>query len=197
MVDKHKIRDLFDGYFTISGKITINDDGTVDCYGTVQMIRKSSRFPVRFGTVENGWFDCTGMGLTSLDGAPVTVDGTFDCCDNLLKNLEGGPTEVDLDYVVYNNPLESLKGFPKILRRLFKLDYDPKLPLLRVLTAKRGVYFLPSFEYPYIAKIQSVLFDFAGQGKAGAMACSLALLKLERELKEKFPSINLRENVKW
>ena len=181
-------------YFKIYGDITIADDGRVSVAGVtvdVKLKGQHSHLPVQFDIVE-GDFDCWNKGLQSLQGSPTKVKGAFVCANNQLLSLEGGPDWVGHNFVCVGNPLESLKGFPSYIGGWFVCDYDPSLPLLRTLVAKNGVIFHNKREYPFAVKIQDVLNQFKGQGKAGVLKCSHALLTLEKEI-----GIDIRANIKW
>ena len=67
-------------------------------------------FIINFGKVEN--FNCSGLGLTSLKGAPIEVSLNFICGYNNLTSLEGAPRKVGWNFVCYWNHLTSLKGSP-------------------------------------------------------------------------------------
>lgn len=66
---------------------------------------------VKFGHV-TGYFDCSGNQITSLKGAPQTIDGYFNCDDNNLVTLEGAPNKSG-GLSFKNNKLESLIGSPQ------------------------------------------------------------------------------------
>lgn len=70
-------------------------------------------FTVDFGEVK-GDFDCSGLGLTSLKGAPALVDGNFNCSRNELTSLEDAPIKVGGNFYADNNPLTSSKGRPVV-----------------------------------------------------------------------------------
>lgn len=174
MVDKEEIFKKFNIYFGSRAGLTIRDDGVVDVDGSVRLARKTKKLPVQFGRVD-GDFSCVSKGLETLQGSPKIVEGGFFCGGNDIKtSLQGLPAEIGGDLV---------------------LDYYPELPLLRTLATKGriGICYL----HPYVKQVSTVLNQFKGQGKAGAMACTLALLKLEKQLKEHNPEISLRENIKW
>ena len=196
MVDKAEIRNTLKKYFDINAKITIADDGRVSVAGSVVLLDKHSHLPVQFDKV-NGGFYCSHSELQSLQGSPTRVRRYFSCLNNNLLSLEGGPDWVGGSFNCENNPLESLKGFPSHVGGIFHCTYNPSLPLLRMLVAKRGVVFQDSGEYPYATKIQDVLNQFKGQGKAGVLQCSHALLSLEKELQKEDSTVSLRANIKW
>jgi hypothetical protein len=94
-------------------RYTINDDGTVDVAGNVDISRKGLKeIPVQFGEV-TGTFDCTENKLSTLEGAPIKVGGSFDCHDNKLTSLEYAPKEVGAAFACTKNKLSSLEGSPK------------------------------------------------------------------------------------
>ena len=198
MVDKKKIKNLISENFYIDGEITIHDSGVVDVHGYVKLIKKTEKLPVQFGRV-SGFFYCDNNKLTSLQGAPSSVGDSFSCTNNKLTSLEGAPSSVGGGfYCIDNNLTSSLKGAPSGVDGKFILDYSPNLPLLRTIVAKGGVFFENKIKYPKIAQeIEDVLNNFAGQGKRGFLAATVALLKLEKELQKEDPSINIRENIKW
>ena len=59
---------------------------------------------VRFGHVK-GDFYCEGNQLTSLEGAPQTINGYFDCDNNQLTSLEGAPQTVRGEFYCDDNPV--------------------------------------------------------------------------------------------
>jgi hypothetical protein len=109
-----EIEELLKEYFEITGKPTINPDGTVDVEGHCELkpVKKVNQLPVKFGKV-SGHFNCYDNQLTSLIGAPHSVGGHFYCDDNRLTSLEGGPQSVGGDFYCYRNQLTSLVGAPQ------------------------------------------------------------------------------------
>lgn len=92
---------------------TINDDGTVDVNGDVQLEKKDLKeIPVQFGVVK-GDFECYQNQLISLSGCPKEVKGDFWCFDNQLTSLEGAPQKVGGSFWCNQNRLTSLEGAPK------------------------------------------------------------------------------------
>ena len=59
-----------------------------------------------------GNFFCSFNKLTSLVGAPVSVDLDFNCSDNNLDSLVGAPTVVGGGFLCHRNKLDSLVGAP-------------------------------------------------------------------------------------
>jgi len=100
---------------------SINDDGSIDVDGDVNLSEKASltygrlwsnKLPLKFRNV-TGNFNCTKNELTSLEGAPKSVGGDFNCYDNQLTSLEGAPESVGRNFNCYGNQLTSLEGSPK------------------------------------------------------------------------------------
>ena len=99
----------------INGTYTINDDGSIDVEGSVNLSRKKlTKIPFNFSKV-SGVFRCYHNQLTSLDGAPNNVGSGFDCSDNQLTSLEGAPNNVGGYFYCYNNPNLSYSELFKIV----------------------------------------------------------------------------------
>ena len=75
-------------------------------------------FIINFGKI-TGNFNCYGLDLTSLKGAPTEVGEDFYCHKNFLTSLEGAPQTVGRDFNCSENQLTSLKGAPKTVGRDF------------------------------------------------------------------------------
>jgi hypothetical protein len=98
--------------YYINGTYTINEDGSYDVEGDVNLFRKNlTKLPIKFGKV-SGYFDCSDNKLTSLDGCPTMVGSYFDCSYNNLTNLEGSPEKVFYSFLCSNNKLINLEGSP-------------------------------------------------------------------------------------
>jgi hypothetical protein len=95
---------------------TINDDGTIDVKGDVNLsnkLGKMKKLPVKFGKVY-GYFYCSyNQNLTTLEGCPYYVGGEFSCNLNKLTSLEGCPKYVGHGFDCRNNKLTTLKGIEK------------------------------------------------------------------------------------
>ena len=76
-------------------------------------------FTINFGKIK-GKFDCSGLYLTSLKGAPTEVGRDFDCCSNQLTSLKGAPKKVGGNFYCSNNQLTSLKGAPQTVGKRFE-----------------------------------------------------------------------------
>ena len=91
---------------------TINEDGTIDVDGDVDLSGKNiDKLPLKFGKV-TGSFYCNDNQLTSLEGCPSKVGDGFYCYYNQLTSLEGCPTEIGGGFYCSNNKLTSLEGSP-------------------------------------------------------------------------------------
>jgi len=107
---------------------TINEDGSIDVDGDVNLTKKLSgtgiyKLPLKFGKV-TGSFYCWDNKLTSLEGSPNRVGGGFYCSYNQLISLEGCPSEVGDDFYCYGNQLTSLKGCPSEVGGNFNCSYN-------------------------------------------------------------------------
>ena len=67
---------------------------------------------VRFGKVSGGFY-CSDNQLTTLEGAPQTVNGYFYCQNNQLTTLVGAPQSVGRDFYCEDNQLTTLEGAPQ------------------------------------------------------------------------------------
>ena len=124
---------------------TLNEDGTVDVDGDVDMNYMGlNKIPLKFGKVIGGfdcsrnplisldgcprevgeYFICNDSKLTSLKGAPNLVGGIFDCANNFLTTLKGSPKEIGGGYYCYNNSLINLDGSPKEVGGSFFCSYN-------------------------------------------------------------------------
>ena len=70
----------------------------------------------------NGNFDCSNNFLTSLQGAPQTVEGNFNCYQNKLTTLEGAPLTVKGNFSCFKNKLTTLAGAPLTVKGNFSCD---------------------------------------------------------------------------
>jgi len=91
---------------------TINNDGSIDVYGNVDLYRKRlTELPLKFGKV-TGYFTCLDNKITSLEGSPYWVGEDFSCTGNLLKTLNGCPIYVGGYFICDDNKITSLEGSP-------------------------------------------------------------------------------------
>ena len=92
----------------------VDVDGDFDCISQ----RLKDFKGVAFGHVK-GDFSCNDNLLTSLAGAPQTVDGDFCCSSNQLTSLVDGPQTVGGYFGCSFNQLTSLKGAPQTVGESF------------------------------------------------------------------------------
>lgn len=162
-------------------KIKVRADGTVDVDGEGGLVFKDdsgvtwSNLPFKFGKFR-GNLMMTGAGLETLEGFPEEIiDGRLVVSRNNLKNFKGGPKRADNGVSARNMPyLASLDGFPTQINGWVRLDYDPNLPLLRTLVAKKGILLFPTGER--ITRIENIMDKYAGQGRAAVIDCKRALV---------------------
>ena len=80
-------------------------------------------FTINFGKI-TGDFDCSGLGLTSLKGAPQEVSRDFYCFENQLTSLEGAPQTIGGWFSCHHNQLTSLEGAPQTVGGSFICPYN-------------------------------------------------------------------------
>ena len=85
-------------------------------------------FTINFGKV-TGDFECSGLGLTSLKGAPTEVGEGFYCQNNKLTSLEGAPQTVGESFDCSYNQLTSLEGVPQEVGGNFYCDKNQLISL--------------------------------------------------------------------
>ena len=85
-------------------------------------------FIINFGKI-TGDFNCSGIGLTSLKGAPQEVGGSFNCSWNKLTSLKGAPKTVGGNFYCSRNKLTSLEGAPQKVGRDFSCTYNQLISL--------------------------------------------------------------------
>lgn len=182
----------------------INLEGSpTECDGDV-LIHLNSRLKSLQGGPQkvNGNFDCSlnrlmnlehlpmhikgsislgGNKLASLNGAPKRVNGFFFVNHNQLKTLKGVPEYIQEDFDVSNNPLENLNDWPLHIGGKVHVSWKPKLPLLKTLTALRGVACEGAPQ-----QVQIILDTYAGEGKQGAIKAAAELIKA-----------GYKENARW
>ena len=73
-----------------------------------------------------GDIDCSGEGLTTLDGTPKEINGNFDCNSNKLTTLKKGPEKVSGSYNCNNNNLTNLEGISKEIGSYFSCTKNKK-----------------------------------------------------------------------
>ena len=133
------------------GKYTINDDGSIDVDGSVNVnIKNIAKIPFKFRNVR-GTFSCIRSRLTSLDGAPINVGGNFYCSNNQLTSLEGVPNFVGGNSYCSNNQLTSLEGVPNSVGGNFICYDNPNLSyseLFKIVDKVKGDIYYSSINTP-------------------------------------------------
>lgn len=107
----------------------INDDGSVDVEGDVNLNDLNlQKIPIKFGVVK-GYFNCSNNKLINLINSPESVSHDFICSSNSLTTLEGGPKNVDGSFMCSYNSLTTLEGGPKNVGRHFYCSYNDLITL--------------------------------------------------------------------
>jgi hypothetical protein len=210
MVNKDHVNQLLKKYFKISGKVEIQDDGSVNVEGNVKLIYNAPKgiIPVKFGIV-SGTFNAERKGLVTLLNAPDTCD-TLKVAVNKITSLEHAPSQVEsLDVgfnqltslnhapdgmwrmTAFNNPLTSLEGLPDALDKdvSIEITYDAQLPLLRLINVGRVHIGTPGESYMRLQSfepVNSIINKYTGQGKPGAIKCAVELIKA-----------GFKDNARW
>ena len=143
----------------------LNSDGTYDTNASVKLNRTfvdtNGKLKVKFNKAKYA-FDCSAIGLTSLEGCPKEVGGQFTCEDNELVSLEGGPKTAG-SYNCEFNKLTSLKGAPEKVKYDFNCSNNKTLKSLEGCPKEVGGTFsiaISTYEKPFtsdeIAKLCKV-----------------------------------------
>nr|WP_199001364.1 hypothetical protein [Flavobacterium sp. ASV13] len=122
-----------DYWIVISGSYIINDDKSINVDGSVKFTESSSyltELPLQFNKV-SGDFNCSGLNLMTLKGAPVEVGGTFNCSYNRLASLEFAP--IHAAWFIFDNTVACLSTgnanyFDDVLV-IFRSN-EPKIPTI-------------------------------------------------------------------
>jgi len=119
---------------------SIQEDGTVNVNGTVDIsFKKLSRIPVSFGVVK-GDFNCSNNELETLAGCPKTVGVSFYCHSNRLESLDSSPAYVGKAFICSNNRLVSLEGVPNAINGNFDCSKNRLVSLKSAPRAVRGSF---------------------------------------------------------
>ncbi|MCK9477055.1 MAG: hypothetical protein M0R46_14105 [Candidatus Muirbacterium halophilum] len=112
---------------------TINDDGSIDVDGEVDLYNKKLKaLPLKFRKV-SGNFDCGYNKLTSLKGSPQSIGGYFSCCDNQLTSLVGAPKRVGGIFWCNSNNLKNIDYLPKYYKEL-SISHNPITKIIKLIT---------------------------------------------------------------
>ena len=135
----------------VDGTYTINEDGSIDVEGNVDLsYNELTKIPFKFGIV-SGNFNCSDNQLTSLLGAPKTVGGGFYCSNNQLTSLLGAPNSVGSHFYCFDNQLTSLDGAPKTVDGNFWCHNNPEIPyseLFKIIDNVKGDIYYSSHRTP-------------------------------------------------
>lgn len=106
-IRQNNIESIIRDYWILIANYNINDDGSIDVDGDVKFAENMCflKLPLQFNKV-TGNFDCSGIGLTTLQGVPNRVGGTFNCSYNKLTSLEYLPTKAGC--FVFDNTVQTL-----------------------------------------------------------------------------------------
>ena len=128
----------------IDGTYTINDDGSIDVDGNVELgHRNLTKIPFKFLHI-HGSFYCYNNRLTSLEGAPINVGGDFWCNRNRLTSLDRAPNTVGDSFSCSDNQLTSLEGAPNFVGDTFWCCFNLNLPyseLFKIVDRVKGIYY--------------------------------------------------------
>ena len=128
----------------INDPYTINEDGSIDVDGDVELgHRNLTKIPFKFRHI-HGSFYCYDNRLTSLEGAPINVGGVFDCGYNELTSLDGAPNSVGSVFRCDYNKLASLDGAPNFVGGTFRCCFNLNLPyseLFKIVDRVKGIYY--------------------------------------------------------
>lgn len=140
------------------------------------MKKPADQMPYKFQSVSSTLNLAAGH-LKSLEGCPQKVPGDFALGSYKGENFVGGPAIVKGNYTLSANPyLESLDGLASEIGEKLVLRYDPRLPLLRALVAKKGIgMYAPedgsSQMVAQLHKVEKILNKYKGQGTMAIFDC--------------------------
>ena len=150
-----------------SGLVDINFNTTI---GGIKILKDiNGKIPIRFGNI-NGFFDCSSIDISSLEGAPIRVTkgfscsytkitslefapknvlGNFDCSRTNITSLEGLPQDLTADLILVNTKISSLDEVPESIGKIFiagciglKLQWDdPKVDKCYINSDDKGIIY--------------------------------------------------------
>ena len=116
---------------------TLNSDGLVDVSGNVYLANSNlKKLPLKFGHV-TGDFDCGNNKLTTLEGAPHTVDDSFAVYNNQLTSLEFAPKSVGHNFWCKFNNIRSFEGLVNIGGG-FYCNHNPVYEIWDIIAVQSG-----------------------------------------------------------
>jgi hypothetical protein len=146
----------------------------------VSALTSFDRLPVKFGKIA-GHFNMSYVGLTSFEGFPRVIEGDCWCTENKLTSFEGAPQYIKGSFFVQDNLISLISGFPEFVGGLVNMNYNEKLPVLRLLNVNGGIILGPS-SWPDqkkgdYATVQNILNKYKGQGKKGMLGAGVELTR--------------------
>lgn len=85
--------------------------------GNVNVVSHVTELDSR-GTTINGWFNCGGTRIITLDKSPAHVNGSFDCSYTDISSLEGAPEYVGGDFICHHTKIISLQNIHKQVKHI-------------------------------------------------------------------------------
>ncbi|MFT5249720.1 MAG: hypothetical protein ACI93P_001448 [bacterium] len=124
LINRIEVDTILKKYNIRLSKYNIDNEGRIDVEGDVEFRYTNLNYlPLKFGKV-NGSFNCSGLTLQSLKGAPSYVKYDFRCENNALTSLKYGPKHVGGSYNCSNNKLETLTGCATEIGRDFVCKHN-------------------------------------------------------------------------
>jgi hypothetical protein len=132
------------------------------------------------------------------------IYGTYTIDDQGVVNVQGGVDHkakqsrlyvtfgsVTGHFSSYWRGLKNLKGVPTHIGGTMTITYYPGMPVLRCLAAEHQINLQATSHQPpgymtEISHINKILDKYVGQGKPGALACAVELIKA-----------GYKENARW
>ena len=156
-IEKYKEREInsLKSMFTLNPQTNRYDyDGDLNKNDlSILVSEDKDGFIINFGKV-TGDFNCCGLGLKSLKGAPQEVGRDFNCSWNKLTSLEGAPKIVDGWFDCPWNELTSLKGAPQKVGEGFNCVNNFNLYSLEGIGEVKGAI-LRSYNIPSNLKLET------------------------------------------
>ena len=185
MIDTEQIYQTLDRYFHWSGYPSIDPiTGEVDISGDVNSLSNCKRLkqlPVRFSTITSyGNFILTNVDmLKTLDGCPREVHGNFIISGTNCRDLKGAPQSVGNGAQFLMPQLQSLEGLPAKISQWLDINWQPRLPLLRILLVRGledGVY-IKHDDGGNIDDLEAIINRYLNTGRDGIIPCAAELHK--------------------
>ena len=176
----------FESWFNVFGTYNVDSEsGKITVLGSCILKRSTRWLPYDFQAV-TGSFDLEDGKFSTLQGCPSEVGGDFRLGQYKGVDLKGGPQSVGGNYSIMRNPqLTSLEGLASPIGGKLYIRYKPSLPLLRTLSAEKGVVFYDPGD-PNLEHARKILNKYAGQGKRAMFDC-------QKELED----AGFEENARW